>query len=308
MRHTIFTPVYNRAKNMFGLAEHINNINYSKNEFEWIVVNDGSTDNLLDEMQRIREAFPEINLKVISKPNGGIHTAQNCAVRNAEGKYITRIDSDDYLLPDSLINKDEALLSVSADDNDKIAGCVGICLNAKDRTIRGTKFPKDVQVSKGYLLRRLGVSGDRNFCIKRKIMQHYLLPEFDDTKWVPEGGYLWLEIDKQFDTLFINVPMAVCTEPNDQSYLGGLKAKNLSNIMSVYYHSLYVLNSGKRYYSIYIICKSFYKLCESVIDASSFNVLKYNLKRLLKDTDSILDKFILFILYPLVLLGRYIKK
>ena len=46
----------------------------------------------------------------------------------------------------------------------------------------------------------------------------------------------------------------------------------------------------------------------AVIDASSFNVLKYNLKRLLKDTDSILDKFILFILYPLVLLGRYIKK
>lgn len=34
-------------------------------------------------------------------------------------------------------------------------------------------------------------------------MKEFLIPEYNDTKWVPEGGYLWLELDKKYDTLFI---------------------------------------------------------------------------------------------------------
>ena len=46
MKHTIFTPVYNRAGNMFDLAKHISEIDYSKSNFEWLIIDDGSTDNL----------------------------------------------------------------------------------------------------------------------------------------------------------------------------------------------------------------------------------------------------------------------
>ena len=38
MKHTIFTPVYNRANNMLGLAKHIAEISYPKSEFEWLIL------------------------------------------------------------------------------------------------------------------------------------------------------------------------------------------------------------------------------------------------------------------------------
>lgn len=223
MRHTIFTPVYNRASFMHALAGHIDKIDYPKEDFEWLIINDGSTDNLLDVIKSIRVEFPLLNISVISKSNGGIHTAQNCAVVNALGKYITRIDSDDYPLPDSLVNKDKMLALSQADHRDDIAGVVGLCLNLTDSSVRGTPFPEDFQITKGYVLRKRDVQGDKNFCIKTKVMREFLIPEYDDTKWVPEGGFLWLELDKKYYTCFVNTPMAVCTEPNNNSYLGSFK-------------------------------------------------------------------------------------
>lgn len=187
-KHTIFTPVYNRAGNMMALAQHIQDLDYPKSDFEWLIIDDGSTDNLKDVIINIKEKYPEINIHYIHKQNGGIHTAQNCAIVNAKGEYVTRIDSDDYLLEDSLKQKDLALESIPSDMKIKVAGVVGLCLNAKDKTVRGTKFPKDYQITKGYILKRQGASGDRNFCMKTAIMRQFLIPEYPDTKWVPEGG------------------------------------------------------------------------------------------------------------------------
>lgn len=187
MRHTIFTPVYNRAGHMLKLAKHISEINYPRTEFEWLIIDDGSTDGLRDILEQIKYLYPEINIRSIHKENGGIHTAQNCAIQNAKGEYVTRIDSDDYLLPDCMKNYDEAISSFE-ENSDKIVGVVGLCLNSKDMTVRGTSFPKSKQITKGYLLQRKGVCGDKNFCMKTSIMREYLIPQHSDTKWVPEGG------------------------------------------------------------------------------------------------------------------------
>ena len=59
------------------------------------------------------------------------------------------------------------------------------------------QLPEESQITRGYLLARKGVKGDKNFCIKTSVMKEFLIPEHDDTKWVPEGGILWLELDKK---------------------------------------------------------------------------------------------------------------
>lgn len=262
MKHTIFTPVYNRAGNMLDLAKHISEIDYPNSEFEWIIVDDGSTDNIKGVLNEIIDKYPSLNIKCFHKENGGIHTAQNYAIKKAQGEYITRIDSDDYLLPNSLKEYDAALETIQAMNSTEIMGVVGLCLNSKDMTVRGTAFPKDYQISKGYLLRRKGVEGDKNYCIKTDIMKSHLIPEYKDTKWVPEGGILWLELDKKYYTLFINKPISVCSEPNEASYLGSLKRISLSNAMSMYYSSIYQINRGKGYYSFKTMLKSYiYILC-----------------------------------------------
>lgn len=239
-RHTIFTPVYNRAKDMKSLYERIKNINYPPSDFEWLIVDDGSTDGLNEYFENVLSKDSTINIRYVAKPNGGIHTAQNEAIRQSRGKYITRIDSDDYLLPEALNIKDRYL--IEADNNDAISGVVGICLNASDFSFRSSKLPEDKIVCRGLDLRKQGATGDRNFCIKREIMLQFLLPEFDDTKWVPESNFLWVPLDKEYKTIFVNEPMAVCTEANEGSMIGSLKRKTVSTLKSSLYAQVGLLN------------------------------------------------------------------
>ena len=68
-------------------------------DFEFIVVNDGSTDRTLD----VVRGFDDPRIRVASLPvNSGIPTARNVGLRMARGAFIAQMDSDDFSLPDRL--------------------------------------------------------------------------------------------------------------------------------------------------------------------------------------------------------------
>lgn len=46
MKHTVFTPVFNRKEQMKDLYLRMLEISYPKEEWEWLIIDDGSTDNL----------------------------------------------------------------------------------------------------------------------------------------------------------------------------------------------------------------------------------------------------------------------
>ena len=308
MKHTIFTPVFNRAGNMFSLAKHISQIDYPKSEFEWLIIDDGSTDNLREVLSKIRVTYDDIIIRSIHKDNGGIHTAQNCAIKNAQGEYVPRIDSDDYLLPDCLKNYDIALDSIPIEKRNVVAGVVGLCMNLKDMSVRGTLFPEDRQITKGYLLARKGVTGDKNFCIRTSVMKEFLIPEYNDTKWVPEGGVLWLELDKKYDSLFVNIPISVCAEPNMNSYTGTIKKKTLSNYMTSYYGSVYVINHGKGYYSKKRILKAYVNVSLAYINARGINKKAYSYRRLFGDIITFFDKVVICLCIPFAVIYSAINR
>ena len=298
LRHTIFTPVYNRKSELFFLASHISQLDYPRNKFEWLIIDDGSTDGLDGEINILIEKHSDIIIRYIRKSNGGIHTAQNEAVRLAQGEYITRIDSADYLLPNSLLIKDQALEGY--DDNPQIAGVVGLCLNAKDMSVRGVPFPFHKAITKGCELRnKYNVYGDRNFCMKTDVMRRFLIPEFDDTNWVPEGSTLWLELDKDYYTIFINEPMSVCMEPNENSVTGQLKKETLASVMSGYYGSLFTVNNGKGYYTTTQMLKSILVIGVKMLQAKKYNPDRYSVMRGFKDISHICSKIIYITTMPI---------
>lgn len=297
MRHTVFTPVYNRSEEMRALFAHMLQIEYPKDEWEWLIVDDGSADGLKELVQATFMPQNRINIRYIYKDNGGIHTAQNLAIKEAHGQYITRIDSDDYLLENALIEKDKALAEIDADNNPNISGVVGICLNASDRTFRSSKLPEDKMLCTGLSLRKRGATGDRNYCIKTNVMKEFLIPEFQDTKWVPESSWLWALLDKKYKTYFINKPLSVCSEPNINSVTGQLQQQSLSSLMSMFYGSVGVLNESKELYSKVELFKYYIKLAFYAIKAKNnygqnkiklaFSLLKHNK-----------DKAIIFVCIP----------
>jgi len=97
---SIITPVYNRADCIKRCMASV--LAQSFNSFEFIIINDGSTDETLNEIQRIETSFS--NIQVISyNENKGVNYARNRGIEQAAGKFIIFLDSDDWLSQEALI-------------------------------------------------------------------------------------------------------------------------------------------------------------------------------------------------------------
>ena len=96
---TLFTPTYNRAHLLERLYSSIKKQTY--HHFEWLIVDDGSTDNTNEVVKTfIEEGI--ITIKYVFKRNGGKHRAINEGVQQAQGELFFIADSDDMLPPDAL--------------------------------------------------------------------------------------------------------------------------------------------------------------------------------------------------------------
>lgn len=89
---SIFTPTYNRAAFLPALAEML--CAQTCRDFEWIIVNDGSTDGT-DGVVKGLMAEGKLPIRYFSKPNGGKHSAFKIALEAAEGEFFLCMDDDD---------------------------------------------------------------------------------------------------------------------------------------------------------------------------------------------------------------------
>ena len=92
---TVLMSNYNGAR---WLNEAITSVlEQTFTDFEFIIVDDGSTDKSLAIITQLQQLDPRI--VVISKPNTGLVDSLNCGIRQAHGKYIARMDADDISKP-----------------------------------------------------------------------------------------------------------------------------------------------------------------------------------------------------------------
>ncbi|WP_271294693.1 glycosyltransferase family 2 protein [Weissella confusa] len=111
---SIVVPVYN----MVGLMESgvASLLNQTYDSLEIIFVDDGSTDNSLDYLENLSSATKEI--RVFSKPNGGLAAARNYGVSKVRGKYLLFFDPDDSLREDAIekmmttVSKQQSMLDI----------------------------------------------------------------------------------------------------------------------------------------------------------------------------------------------------
>lgn len=92
---SIIVPVYKVEKYLDTCVKSV--IQQTYKDFELILVDDGSPDNCPSLCDKYAETYE--NIHVIHKKNGGLSDARNAGVKKARGKYVTFVDSDDYIHP-----------------------------------------------------------------------------------------------------------------------------------------------------------------------------------------------------------------
>ena len=97
---TVFTPTYNRGHLLHKLYESL--LLQTIKSFEWLVVDDGSSDNTKELFEEWSKQVSQICIRYIKKENGGKARAINMGIQEAEGKYFFIVDSDDYLAEDAI--------------------------------------------------------------------------------------------------------------------------------------------------------------------------------------------------------------
>jgi len=92
---SVLMPVYNTANYLVEAIDSILNQSYS--HFEFIIINDGSTDESLSILEKY--ARQDARIKVVSRENKGLIKTLNEGLNLAVGEYIARMDADDISLP-----------------------------------------------------------------------------------------------------------------------------------------------------------------------------------------------------------------
>lgn len=98
MRFSIIIPAYNAEAFLPRCLDSI--FSQEFDDYEVIVINDGSTDNTASILEESSSKHP--NLHVLTQSNQGMATARNLGIEVATGEYILFVDSDDELMPQAL--------------------------------------------------------------------------------------------------------------------------------------------------------------------------------------------------------------
>ena len=93
---SVIMSVYNAEKYVGDAIESI--LNQSFTDFEFLLLDDGSTDNSL----QIISAYKDNRIKVFSQENKGVNESRNILINKAQGQFIALLDADDMALPDRL--------------------------------------------------------------------------------------------------------------------------------------------------------------------------------------------------------------
>lgn len=93
---SIITPYFNTDEVFLETAESIRL--QTLQNWEWVIVDDGSTDEAsLERLSRVGASDPRI--RIVRQENGGPSSARNTSFRESQGRYVCLLDSDDALEP-----------------------------------------------------------------------------------------------------------------------------------------------------------------------------------------------------------------
>ena len=219
---TILTPTYNRASLLPRLFDSL--LRQTSKDFEWIVVDDGSTDDTREVVANLKEkcggAFP---MGYVYKANGGKHMAINIGAERARGELLFIADSDDLLTDDALETVANSWHDIS--DDKSFAGIAGLDIAMDTREVIGSGLPQEhIDCNAIDIRYRHHVTGDMKEVFRTEVLREFPFPEFAGERFCPEQ-LVWFRMARRYRLRYINKPIYIADYQPDGITAGITRAR-----------------------------------------------------------------------------------
>jgi len=178
---TIFTPTYNRRELIDNLYHSL--LAQTDKNFEWLVVDDGSTDDTETYFSDLLSKPQPFPIRYIKQENGGKHRAINKGIQNANGELFFIVDSDDYLTENAIEKINQ--WTTSLDSSHKWAGISGLKGFSKD-SIVGQHNEYPYVDAKNNERRKCNLLGDKAEIYFTDVLKKYPFPEIPGENFISE--------------------------------------------------------------------------------------------------------------------------
>lgn len=295
---TFFTSTYNRKDTITRTYESLLSIippyyNGSKVTFEWIIVDDGSTDNTAELCRKWCDEN-RLPMRYYQQENQGKHVAMNFAIQQAAcGEFWLTIDSDDTILPNALEIYFREWNNIGNDD-----GFCAVTARCKEENgnIVGNPLPHSpLDVSAIDLRLKYRIKGEMLEMYRVEILKQYPFPSYDPRmRFCPES-IIWFEIAKKYKMRVVDEAARIYFHDTATSIMS---AKNINRSAANYYLWLYHINNLSRYiiYNPVFILKAYVGISMDGFTSGR------NVFSILKDCNSLLKKLLAALFMPIGLI------
>jgi glycosyltransferase involved in cell wall biosynthesis len=235
MRFTVLTATYNGAHTLGPVYQSL--CLQTFHDFEWIIVDDGSTDRTKDLVSSWKPFFP---IRYFWKPNGGKHTAMNHGVSTAKGEFVVVLDADDVCIPTALERFDYHWRQIP--DSSRFANLSCLCRTPAGAII-GKPFPGDpvdaFTFADQMRFRYSGKWGSNSEgwgITRTDVLREFPYPEGE--RYAPEA-LVWNRISRKYAARYINEALRTY-EPDPDGITSNVTALRASSPKSTltYYREL----------------------------------------------------------------------
>lgn len=308
---SVIIPAYNEEKRIKKCIDSV--INQTYKNLEIIIINDGSTDNTLDVLNKINDK----RLNIITIKNHGQGHARNLGIEKSTGDLITFVDSDDYIAEDMI----EKLYNNMQKNNSDISICniLKILGNSKIKFDNYNSFFNNNNIN--YMISHPGPVGrlyKKSLFIDNNI---YFLEDsiYEDLATIPLVGIYAKKISNIEDYLYYYIIRA-------NSSMNQIKySKKLEDIFKVmdhlkiefskvgdtYFEVLEYLNIEHLLYSAYLRFIEFKEGKDKCIYISNYikdNYPNWNKNKIYKQKSKKFQLFCFFASHKLLFICKLMKK
>jgi glycosyltransferase involved in cell wall biosynthesis len=206
VRFTVFTPTYNRRHLLSRVMDSLQQ--QTLRDFEWIVVDDGSTDGTAAFLEEFALVAPFRTRVLRSVKNCGKHVAWNRAVREAKGELFVIADSDDSFAPESLEIFWNTWTSIPEEQRTGYSGVTVLCRNAESGAVVGESFPESPFDSDQLTLHfEQRIRGEKWGCVRTDLLRQVPFPELPASHFAE--NYVWFRLARRYRVRCVNEALRI---------------------------------------------------------------------------------------------------